>query len=103
VISGLEFLRPFSPMEALTSDGWNVTFIQDQLLRIHSGYDQFITKGGLLFVSGGADLPALTYFDFVLTYDFTSMKWTERQHLTIPRFMHRCQSIAHDSERDRFL
>lgn len=67
--------------------------------------NHFVTKDGLLFVTGGVmwgSYEKSPTKNFTFTYNFASEKWTQLESLNVERSGHSCQNIAHDAEKKRF-
>lgn len=103
VLSGFMNASFDKQLKVLTSQGWNDSYIFNQESINYVDYDHFITKDGLLFVSGGSVDPESERLDVALTYNFTSMKWKKLHPMRIPRSAHKCQSILHNLGNDRLV
>ncbi len=104
VLSGYLNQTAQTDLQILTSNGWNESWISHDLLKDIQAYDHFITKEGLLFVSGGKNpFNQKDVKNEALSYNFTSMEWMTLTSMKFSRYFHKCQSIARDSTKIRFF
>jgi hypothetical protein len=82
--------------EVFTTDGWGRLYLIDDYFDDHRFFDYFITKSGLLFMSGGMHFDD-NMTNAVATYNFKTKRLTRLPSMNVGRVFHGCQSILRNA------
>jgi len=97
VISGYTLPTVYNNLTVFKPTGWEFLNISQSPLNNFLLSDHFVTKEGLLFVSGGRPIGTEKFnpaTNIVASYNFSDEKWTQLQSMKISRTFHRCQNTT---------